>query len=436
MASAGARLAIDGMVCGSCTSAVTSALEGTAGVRAVSVSLESKSASVTYDPGSVDADALRDVVEACGFDVTAVDPEAVAEDADARVAKAFAGVASDASPRKPSAGEKRAEKDPLLSERVSERVVTLAIGGMSCKRCSDWVTRALMGVPGVITVDVDLKTHVATVLCAAAGAALVRRVSETGYTAKIVKIGTSPDVPNELSRNGETAEVSSETSHSIPPLHARDVSITAFNFGDEMDAEAEPLFAGDAETSSAGADFQSSASVATLRVSGMSCASCVAKVEEAARSVPGVQSAAVNLLAETATVTFAARSSDEKEKVRRKDEHDGARFRESGGGDFRLRLPRGGGGRERAGVPSGRHGVRVVPPAYRDGHRAAARRREGGGEPVAGQGGGAIQRRRRRRAYDQARYRGARVRRDAVGGRRRPRALFHGISVRFGDRPR
>ena len=312
MASAGARLAIDGMVCGSCASAVTSALEGTAGVRAVSVSLESKSASVTYDPGSVDADALRDVVEACGFDVTAMDPEAVAEDADARVAKAFAGVASDASPRKPSAGEKRAEKAPLLSERVSTRAVTLAIGGMSCKRCSDWVTRALMGVPGVITVDVDLKTHVATVLCAAAGAALVRRVSETGYTAKIVKIGRSPDVPNELSRNGETAEVSSDTSHSITPLHARDVSFTAFNFGDEIDAEAEPLFAGDAETSSAGADFQSSASVATLRVSGMSCASCVAKVEEAARSVPGVSEAAVNLLAETATVTFAARSSDEK----------------------------------------------------------------------------------------------------------------------------
>ena len=321
MASAGARLAIDGMVCGSCTSAVTSALEGTAGVRAVSVSLESKSASVTYDPGSVDADALRDVVEACGFDVTAVDPEAVAEDADARVASSFAGVASDASPRKPKKkGEKRAEKAFLRDERVSERVVTLAIGGMSCKRCSDWVTRALMDVPGVRTVDVDLKTHVATVLCAAAGAALVRRVSETGYTAKIVKI-VAPDSPN--AARTETAS-SSDTSRAPPPLNARDV-VTAFAFGDDANAEAEPLFAGDAsaaapsETSSAGADRRSSAfsSVATLRVSGMSCASCVAKVEEAARSVPGVTSAAVNLLAETATVTFAApRDEKEKEKER------------------------------------------------------------------------------------------------------------------------
>ena len=78
MASAGARIVIDGMVCKSCTSAVTSALERTAGVRAVSVSLESKSASVTYDPSAVDADALVDVVETCGFDVTAVDPEAAA----------------------------------------------------------------------------------------------------------------------------------------------------------------------------------------------------------------------------------------------------------------------------------------------------------------------------------------------------------------------
>ena len=37
----------------------------------------------------------------------------------------------------------------------------------------------------------------------------------------------------------------------------------------------------------------------------MSCASCVTKVEEAALTVPGVASATVNLLAETATVRLA-----------------------------------------------------------------------------------------------------------------------------------
>ncbi len=41
-------------------------------------------------------------------------------------------------------------------------------------------------------------------------------------------------------------------------------------------------------------------------VEGMSCASCVARVEKAARAVPGVLSAAVNLASETLTVTVAA----------------------------------------------------------------------------------------------------------------------------------
>ena len=159
---------------------------------AVSVSLDSKSASVTYDPGAVDADALKDVVEACGFDVTAVNPDAVAKDANARGGTSSSAQIQEtrrASPRNPK-DEKLPPTSPLGEEpvSVSERVVTLAIGGMSCKRCSDWVARALTDVPGVQHVDVDLKTHVATVRGAATGAALVRKVSETGYAAKLVDV--------------------------------------------------------------------------------------------------------------------------------------------------------------------------------------------------------------------------------------------------------
>ena len=39
-----------------------------------------------------------------------------------------------------------------------------------------------------------------------------------------------------------------------------------------------------------------------LSVSGMTCASCVARVEKALARVPGVESASVNLATETATV--------------------------------------------------------------------------------------------------------------------------------------
>jgi len=42
----------------------------------------------------------------------------------------------------------------------------------------------------------------------------------------------------------------------------------------------------------------------TLGVTGMTCASCVRRVEKALASVPGVQGASVNLATEKATVIF------------------------------------------------------------------------------------------------------------------------------------
>ena len=316
MASVGARFAIDGMVCKSCTSAVTSALERTAGVRAVSVFLESKSASVTYDPGTVDMEALKDVVETCGFDVTAVDPEVVGEDAETRVVSSLARIASNASPRIPEDGTCASPLREEREERTSKRVVTLAVGGMSCKRCSDWVARALEDVPGVQTVDVDLKAHIATVRGAATVAALVRKVSETGYVAKLARVRGPRDegAPRADLADASSSSDATRDSTRLDAVDARNASVTAFAFGgDDADDAAEPLFQGDGSAASSGGarvaarpDDRSSA-VATLRVSGMSCASCVATVEEAARSVPGVRAASVNLLAETATVSFAAK---------------------------------------------------------------------------------------------------------------------------------
>ena len=49
----------------------------------------------------------------------------------------------------------------------------------------------------------------------------------------------------------------------------------------------------------------------TLAIEGMTCASCVARVEKALRRVPGVVSAEVNLATETATVVAATRRIDE-----------------------------------------------------------------------------------------------------------------------------
>jgi copper chaperone CopZ len=49
-------------------------------------------------------------------------------------------------------------------------------------------------------------------------------------------------------------------------------------------------------------DARGSEAGAVLRIGGMTCASCVARVEKALRKVPGVSAAAVNLATEKATV--------------------------------------------------------------------------------------------------------------------------------------
>ena len=50
----------------------------------------------------------------------------------------------------------------------------------------------------------------------------------------------------------------------------------------------------------------------TLGVEGMSCASCVGRVEKALKALPGVTDARANLAAETATVDYAAPDSGDK----------------------------------------------------------------------------------------------------------------------------
>ncbi len=64
-------LSIEGMGCQMCVKKVTAALEALEGVSAVSVSLESKSATLEA-PETLCDTALKSAVEAIGFDVTAI----------------------------------------------------------------------------------------------------------------------------------------------------------------------------------------------------------------------------------------------------------------------------------------------------------------------------------------------------------------------------
>ena len=60
---------IEGMACSHCTGAVTDGISKMSGVSSVDVSLENKSATVTYDEDKVTIAEIGNVVEELGFEV-------------------------------------------------------------------------------------------------------------------------------------------------------------------------------------------------------------------------------------------------------------------------------------------------------------------------------------------------------------------------------
>ncbi|MCH8684502.1 heavy metal translocating P-type ATPase [Pedomonas mirosovicensis] len=144
-----------------------------------------------------------------------------------------------------------------MGEVAASETVRLHVEGMTCGGCARKVERTLRALPGVVDVAVDLAAKTA----AAQGAglepdALAAAVTEAGYRATVA--------PEELN--------SEEPHHSAPV------------------AEAPAAAASNAQT-------------LTLEIGGMTCASCVSRVEKALKGVPGVVEASVNLAAETARVT-------------------------------------------------------------------------------------------------------------------------------------
>lgn len=63
------EIAVGGMSCGMCQSAVQEALSGVEGVTEAAVDLEGGRATVIFDEGRTNLDALRAAVEDAGFDV-------------------------------------------------------------------------------------------------------------------------------------------------------------------------------------------------------------------------------------------------------------------------------------------------------------------------------------------------------------------------------
>ncbi len=139
-----------------------------------------------------------------------------------------------------------AHTEPTEQETGAEQVATLLVGGMTCASCVRRVERGLSRLEGVDGAEVNLATERARITFDPALIsldALIKKVEDTGYTATVEEIESPTEVASEEA---------------------------------ELD----------------------------LTISGMTCASCVRRVERALGKVDGVSDAVVNLATERASIRY------------------------------------------------------------------------------------------------------------------------------------
>ncbi|WP_049098208.1 cation transporter, partial [Burkholderia cepacia] len=137
--------------------------------------------------------------------------------------------------------------------------IELSVDGMHCGGCTGRVQRALAAVPGVVEAAVDLDAHAATVTA-----------QETIDAARLIEaIGAA----------GYRAAVRAPVLETAAAAHAHPV-----------EASPAPMAAA---ASTAGHPLPANSTI-ELDIEGMTCASCVSRVEKALAKVPGVTRASVN----------------------------------------------------------------------------------------------------------------------------------------------
>ncbi|ETT07377.1 copper-exporting P-type ATPase CopA [Providencia alcalifaciens] len=164
--------------------------------------------------------------------------------------------------------------------------VELALSGLNCMKCAGKTQQALEAVEGVAAAVVD--TQQAKVYGTASAADLIAAVDAAGFKAELAQSGISSPKTEPLKTSIEQPETGSAAVCDIP--------------AQESDVGEQPEIAVTDDS-------------IQLLLDGMTCASCVSKVQKALNSVPGVENARVNLAERSALVTGTAKPDDLVEAV-------------------------------------------------------------------------------------------------------------------------
>ncbi|KAJ8352575.1 hypothetical protein SKAU_G00240510 [Synaphobranchus kaupii] len=252
----GVALEVEGMHCQSCVRSIAEKLSGVTGVRHVSVSLETGSAHLQYRPSLVTLETLKQVVENLppgGFRVTL--------------------------PSGTPAGSALVAKDDGKTEAASQTVL-VAIAGMSCDSCVQTIEGVISQRPGVHSVQVSLSEGRGTVCY---NPALTRpdelraAIEDMGFDASLPEVSSAGVGPNPSAWDGTGVLLEPpDTSHMI-------------NAHSSEEVRTQKCF---------------------IRVTGMTCASCVGNIERNLQKHKGIMSVLVALMAGKAEVKYNAQILD------------------------------------------------------------------------------------------------------------------------------
>ncbi|SLM36111.1 had-like protein [Lasallia pustulata] len=165
-------LAVEGMTCGACTSAVEGGFKDVPGVKSMSVSLLSERAVVEHDPSILSPEAIAEIIEDRGFGATVL------------------GTQASTSPIR-KGNNVQASSPP----RTEITTTTVAIEGMTCGACTSAVEGGFKDVQGLVQFNISLLAERAVVVhdpTKLSSDQIVEVIEDRGFDAKIVSSHQGP----------------------------------------------------------------------------------------------------------------------------------------------------------------------------------------------------------------------------------------------------
>ena len=159
-------LAVEGMTCGACTSAVEGGFKDVHGVKSMSISLLSERAVVEHDPSFLSPEAIAQIIEDRGFGATILETQT-----------------SNPLPIKAS---KDKASNPMHAELTT---TTVAIEGMTCGACTSAIEGGFQGVDGLVQFNISLLAERAVVVhdhTKLSTARILEIIDERGFDGKVL----------------------------------------------------------------------------------------------------------------------------------------------------------------------------------------------------------------------------------------------------------